>query len=93
MSCFQCDEKDTDACWRKGKEQICHGANHVCQIEVRKRFGRTERISMGCKQLKACQDNKFQNFNQKPDTPTKDIGLIIDYQCNPIDYGSESTCR
>ena len=93
MSCFQCDEKDTDACWRKGKEQICHGANHVCQIEVRKRFGRTERISMGCKQLKACKDNKSQNFNQKPETPTKDLGLIIDYQCNPIDYGSESTCR
>ena len=51
---------------------------------------------MGCKTAHACENNKNQNFHQKP----KNVGkndtqnwVYEWYQCAPMSVEKESTCR
>ena len=49
-------------------------------IEVRKRGGKMESVCMGCKQKRACKDNKAQNFGRF-------------WQCRPKATSGPSVCR
>ena len=50
-------------------------------IEIRKRGGKMESVCMGCKQKRACLDNKKQNFSWRG------------WQCKPKATFGPSVCR
>jgi len=81
ISCFHCDAKNYDECAKIGKWKACPENAGVCMVEMRKRGGEIESVCMGCKQKRACLDNKKQNFNGKF------------WQCRPKATSGPSVCR
>lgn len=62
ISCFTCRAKTVDGCASSGNTKVCNPNQEVCQLQVRKRGGRVLQIQMGCKQHRACENNKANNF-------------------------------
>jgi len=81
ISCFHCDAKNYEECAKIGKWKACPENAGVCMVEMRKRGGEIESVCMGCKQKRACLDNKKQNFNGKF------------WQCRPKATSGPSVCR
>ncbi|CBY22023.1 unnamed protein product [Oikopleura dioica] len=81
ISCFHCDAKNYEECAKIGKWKDCPENAGVCMVEMRKRGGKIESVCMGCKQKRACLDNKKQNFKGKF------------WQCRPKATSGPSVCR
>jgi len=64
--CWTCNAKNAGECRREGKFEQCMDNEQVCEIEIRKRDGRMESVSTGCKWRRACLDNTRQNFINDP---------------------------
>ena len=72
----------------------------ACQVEIRRRNGVYEQVSMQCKTRHSCENNKAQNFHQKPQQipgESKSNSLLVYawYQCQPMPLGQnkDSVCR
>lgn len=83
LSCWHCDASDIFSCLQTGQSKTCLDNEQSCQVEIRKRDGRDEKITMGCKAIDACKINKMQNFSEKAKRG----------QCRPKSNKGPSVCR
>ena len=66
LSCWRCENALTwGECASSGHLEHCEESADSCQLTVRKRDGKYESITTGCKQKEACENNKrkVQNKN------------------------------
>ena len=59
LSCWRCENALTwGECASSGHLEHCEESADSCQLTVRKRDGKYESITTGCKQKEACENNK-----------------------------------
>ena len=61
MDCLRCSTHSLGQCQTEGLSERCR-IDQVCQVELRRRDGKVEQVSMGCKEREACQNQQAQNF-------------------------------
>lgn len=95
--CWKCDAMTYATCASGGSYQTCPlGDLDCCFVEIREEYQQLQQLCTGCKDSRACMDNKAENFNP---TALSD-GEHVD-QCRP-DYrqqrigkreNNQSVCR
>ena len=98
-SCWQCDAMSYTQCAGSGTWQTCPlGDLDCCFVEVRSKYMKLQQLCTGCKDKRACEDNRKQNFAVQDDTS---IRPLLD-QCRPSFYlqmknkrwgSQQSVCR
>jgi len=98
LSCWTCIATSVEDCQASGSLVSCLENEESCELEVRTRLNQQsgeyfiERISTGCKQKLACQNNQENNFIGKMGNFKKNKDIT---QCRPeTDQGYDhSVCR
>jgi len=98
LSCWTCEATSVEDCQASGTLVDCLENEESCELEVRTRLNQQsgeyfiERISTGCKQKLACENNQKNNFIGKMGNFNKNKDIT---QCRPeTDQGYDhSVCR
>ncbi|ELU03929.1 hypothetical protein CAPTEDRAFT_222631 [Capitella teleta] len=60
LSCFTCDEKNEDDCWKKGRMQDCKKGQDVCQYEqTLDQKGQLTNVIRGCTSRSKCYESAW----------------------------------
>ncbi|KAK2193924.1 hypothetical protein NP493_6g09024 [Ridgeia piscesae] len=94
--CYTCNDANTNEECNEGELVKCQSNQESCQTELRYRNG-AARITKGCKQLLACENNEAGNKNNCPDQNGQSYCVYCcqGYGCNkylpanPVDVGTK----
>lgn len=99
--CWKCDAMTYATCASSGGYEDCPlGDQDCCFVEIREEYQALQQLCTGCKDKRACEDNKAENFNPTNAGAALENGNDV-HQCRP-DYrqqrigkreNNQSVCR